>query len=95
MNNDDEIIELKRQRNYWYRQYNEIRIMRDALEIRLREAEGTIRTELEPRIKREKKAYDIQASIGFDPCSINGQSGRCGEECELFDTADCHGDFTQ
>jgi len=58
---------------------------------KLDEAEARIRIELEPRIEREEKMYDIDALEGFgDPCFKHGMAGNCGPDCEAYgDKEEC------
>lgn len=95
MTTSREYKEMVRNRNYWRDAFYKLKDENDRTENKLSDAEFKIQSELEPRIKREEKGYDMFVlSGGSNICDSTGIMGGCGENCEWYDTKDCHGDFT-
>jgi len=83
----DNLLYYYRQRGY---KIEELQSKLNSIEEKLDSARFKIETELDPRIKSEQNNYDSWVtSGGSDDCFRNGDSGRCGLECNVFQDGDC------
>ena len=58
---------------------------KNKLSDKLYDADWKIKTELDPRIEREKRSYDNWVlSGGSNDCMQNGINGNCGVNCSAF-----------